>query len=170
MKFLPSLLVVAALMFSFSAPAAPPSDKSIEKLLELSQAGKLMDSVFAQMDGMMKASLKQATKGKPLSAEEQAIMDKQQAKMVAVMKEEFSWEKLKTPFVKVYRDTFTQEEVDGLVAFYESPAGKALINKQPELLKNTMAVMQDHMGPMMEKIRKMSEDTAKEIKAAKEKK
>src|ERR1035437_7288582 len=120
MKILPTLLLAAALTFSVSTQAAPPTNKSVEKLLELSKAGKLMDSVFSQMDGMMKTSMKQVTKGKPLSAEEQAIMDRQQTKMIGIMKEEFSLAKMKEPFVQVYRETFSQGEVDGLIAFYRS--------------------------------------------------
>jgi hypothetical protein len=167
MKFIPAILIAAALVFSTTTRAAPPSDQSIEKLLDVSQAGKMMDSVFAQMDGLMKTSMKQVTKGKKLSADEQAVMDKQQAKMIALMKDEFSWDKMKGPFIQIYRDTFTQDEVDGLTAFYESPAGQAFIKKQPELMKNTMAVMQERMGAMMGKIQQISEETAKELQASK---
>ena len=167
MKKFSALVLVAALTFSISTQAAPPSDESINQLLELSKAGKLMDSVWAQMDGIMKASLKQVTKGKPVSADEQAIMDKQQAKIMAIMKDELSWDKLKDGFIKAYRDTFSQEEIDGIIGFYKSPAGQAFVDKQPVLMKNTMALMQQRMGPLMKKIQEMSEETAKEIQAAK---
>jgi hypothetical protein len=126
-----------------------------------------MDSVWAQMDGFMKTSMQQVTKGKPLSAAEQAIMDKQQTKMIAIMKDELSWAKIKDGFVQVYRETFSQVEIDGIIAFYKSPAGQAFIDKQPALMKNTMTLMQQRMGPIMQKIQQMTEETAKEIKAAK---
>jgi len=167
MKYLPAILIAAALAFSTPTQAAPPSDESINQLLELSKAGKLMDSVWAQMDGLIKSSEQQVTKGKPLNADEQAIMDKQQAKMIAIMKDELSWDKLKDGFVRVYRETFSQEEIDGIIAFYKSPAGQAFIDKQPALMKNTMALMQQRMGPVMQKIQQMTEETAKELKAAK---
>jgi hypothetical protein len=89
--------------------------------------------------------------------------------MMTIMKEELSWDKLKDGFIQVYRDTFTQEEMDGIIAFYKSPAGQAFVDKQPALMKNTMALMQQRMGPMMQKIQQMTEETAKEIKAAKAK-
>ena len=76
-----------------------------------------MDSVFVQMDGMMKASMQRVANGKSLSADEQAIMDKQEAKMIAIMKDELNWNKMKDVFVQTYRDTFSQEEIDGLIAF-----------------------------------------------------
>ncbi len=167
MKALCAIFFAAVLSFSLESSAAPASDPSVEKLLELTQAGKMMDSAFAQMDGLMKATMKQVTNGKPLTVQDQAVMDKQQSRMVALLKTEFSWDKMKDAFAKIYRETFTQEEVDGLIAFYQSPVGQAFVKKQPQLMQQTMQVMQQRMGPLMQKIQKMAEETAKDMKAAK---
>jgi hypothetical protein len=118
------------------------------------------------MDGMMKASIQQATKGKPLSADEQAVLDKQQAKMAAILKEELSWDKVKDQYVQAYREMFSQEEIDGLIAFYQTPAGQSLVSKQPELAKRTMTILQQCMAPVMQRIQKMSEATVLELKKA----
>jgi hypothetical protein len=126
-----------------------------------------MDSVFTQMEGAMKTSLQQATKGKPLSADEQAVLDRQQAKMAGIMKEELSWEKMKDRYVQAYRETFSQEEIDGLIAFYRTPVGQSFVSKQPELMKRTMTILQQRMAPMMQRIQKMSEETALELQKAK---
>jgi len=167
MKIPSTLLLLAVLTFSLSTPAAPPSDQSINQLLQLTKVDKLVDSVFTQMDGMMKASLQQATKGKPLRAEEQAVLDRRQAKMAGLMKEELSWNKMKDLYVQAYRETFSQEEIDGLIAFYRTPVGRALVSKQPELTKRTMTIMQQRLAPMRQRIQKMSEATALELKKAK---
>lgn len=170
MKNLLRTLIIAVLTIAITSHAAPPTDKSIEKVLELSKAGKTMDDMWSYMDGIMKTSMEQATKGKPLTTEEKAVMDKYMKKMVAIMKDELSWEKLKPEFVKIYRDTFTQEEVNGLIAFYQSPTGIAFVEKQPEMMKQTMAVMQGRMGPMMQKIQQMTKEMTKEMEALKAKK
>jgi hypothetical protein len=162
-----TLLLLAVLTFSLSTPAAPPSDQSINQLLQLTKVDKHMDSVFTQMEGAMKASLQQATKGKPLSAEEQAVLDRQQAKMAGIMKEELSWDKMKDLYVQAYRETFSQEEIDGLIAFYQTPVGQSLVSKQPELMKRTMTILQQRMAPMTQRIQKMSEETALELQKAK---
>jgi hypothetical protein len=166
MKIPSILLLLAVLTFSISTQAAPPSDQSINQLLQLTKVDKQMDSVFTQMDGMMKTSLQQATKGKQLSADEQAVLDRQQAKMAGIMKEELSWEKMKGLYVQVYRETFSQEEIDGLIAFYQTPVGQSFVSKQPELMKRTLTIMQQRMGPMMQRIQKMTEETALEMKKA----
>jgi hypothetical protein len=63
------------------------------------------------MDGMMKASLQQATKEKPLSADEQAVLDRQQAKMAGVMKEELSWNKMKDLYARPIAKCFPRRRL-----------------------------------------------------------
>jgi hypothetical protein len=166
MKIPCTLLLLAVLILPLSTPAAPPTDPSINQLLQLTKVDKQMDSVFTQMDDLLKTSLQQATKGRPLSAEEQAILDRQQAKMSGIMKEELSWDKMKDLYVQAYRETFSQEEIDGLIAFYRTPVGQSFVSKQPELMKRTMTIMQQRMGPMMQRIQTMSEETVAEMKKA----
>jgi hypothetical protein len=133
-------------------------------LLQLTKVDRQMDSVCAQMEGAMKASLQRLTKSRPLSAEEQATLDQQQAKMSAILKEELSWDKVKDQYVRAYREMFSQEEIDGLIAFYQTPAGQSLMNKQPELTNRTMAILQQRMAPVMQRIQKMSEEAALGLK------
>ena len=167
MKIPSTLLVLAVLTFCLSTQAAPPSDQSVNQLLQLTKVDRQMDSVLAQMEGAMKASLQRLTKGRPLSAEEQATLDQQQAKMSAILKEELSWDKVKDQYVRAYREMFSQEEIDGLIAFYQTPAGQSLVSKQPELAKRTMAILQQRMAPVMQRIQKISEETALELKKTK---
>jgi len=167
MKIPSTLLVLAVLTFCLSTQAAPPSDQSVNQLLQLTKVDRQMDSVLAQMEGAMKASLQRLTKGRPLSADEQATLDQQQAKMAAILKEELSWDKVKDQYVQAYREMFSQEEIDGLMAFYQTPVGQSLMNKQPELTNRTMAILQQRMAPVMQRIQKMSEEAALELKKAK---
>ena len=167
MKTFATVLLLAALTLSLPVNAAPASPESVEQLLKLMQVDKLMNATFDQMNGVMKTAMQQVTKGKPLSADEQAIVDKQQQKMIAIIKEEMSWDKLKDDYVRIYQGTFSQEEIDGLLAFYKSPAGQAYVSKQPELMKHSMLIMQQRMGPMMQRIQTMAEETARELQQAK---
>jgi len=59
----------------------------------------------------MKASLQQATKEKPLSADEQAVLDRQQAKMAGVMKEELSWNKMKDLYARPIAKCFPRRRL-----------------------------------------------------------
>jgi len=144
--------------------AAPPSDESIKELLTLTEAQKLVDSMMGQVDSMMDTAMKQALAGKQLTDDEKATIDKMRSKMVAIMKEEFSWDKLQDMYLQIYRESFTQEELDGLIAFYKSPTGQAFIKKMPVVMQKTMGVMQQKMGPLMQKLQAMQEETISGLK------
>ena len=156
-----------------STPGAagnPPSEASIKQLLEAAQAHKLIDSMMAQMDTFMKQTIQQATQGQQVSPKVQKDIDKREAETMAILKEMLDWNKLEPMYVRIYQKSFTQAEVDGMIAFYKTPAGQAVISKMPAVMQNTMNEMQQMMGPMMERIQRMQQDVVTEMKAESEKK
>lgn len=153
-----------------SAAATPPSEASIKQLLEVAQARKLIDSVMSQMDTLMLQTIQQVTQGKEVSPKIQKEIDKQQAEVTGLMKELLDWSKLEPMYVRIYQKTFSQQEVDGMIAFYKTPAGQAVIAKMPTAMQNTMDEMQQMMLPVMQKMQRMQQDVAAEMKGAGQKK
>jgi hypothetical protein len=72
--------------------------------------------------------------------------------------------KMKTMLVQVYADTYTEEEVDGILAFYKSPAGQAMLQKMPQLMQRSMAVSQQLMSDLMPEIQKMAKEAGEKAK------
>lgn len=159
------LALLAFALIPLFAQAAPASTESIEQLLATAQVEKLVDSMQAQMDGMMKSVAQQALDAKKLSPEDrrktEAKMNEVFAKIVPVLKSELSWSRLKDMYVQIYRESLTQEEVDGLIAFYGTPAGKALLEKMPVIMQKSMTSMQQRMAPVMQEMEKAMADSAK---------
>jgi hypothetical protein len=147
------------------APSAAPTEASIRQLLEVAQAHKLIDSVMAQMENLMQQTIVQATKGQQIPAKVQKDIDQRRADLVATMKELLDWKKLEPMYVRIYQKTFTQQEVDGMIAFYKTPAGQAVISKMPSAMQNTVDEMQAMMGPVMQKMQQMQQDVVAEMKA-----
>jgi uncharacterized protein len=148
-----------------AAPSGPPSEAAIKQLLEVANARKLVDSVMTQMDNLMQQSIAQATKGENIPPKVQNQIDRERGEMTAMMKELLDWSKLEPLYVRVYQKTFTQQEVDGMVAFYKTPAGQAVIAKMPAVMQNTIEEMQQMMGPVMQRIQKMQQDVVAGMKA-----
>ena len=96
--------------------------------------------MYSGMEQMMRESMKQMVQGKPLNAEQQRLLDSMPGRFVAVMREEMSWQRMKPLYVQLYQDTFEQDEVDGLLAFYTSPTGQAFLNKMPVVMQKSMAL------------------------------
>jgi hypothetical protein len=149
---------------SSPSPAAP-TEASIKQLLEVSQSRKLVDSVIAQMNSLMLQAIAQATKGQQISPKIQKDIDQRRDETVSLMKELLDWKKLEPMYVRIYQKSFTQPEVDGIIAFYKTPAGQAVISKMPVVMQSSIDEMQQLMGPVMEKIQRTQQDIAAEIKA-----
>jgi hypothetical protein len=165
-------LVCLALLFGVvSITAAPPSDQSIEQMMNVMQVQKMMDQMMTQMDtGMrtgMEQGLQQSLQGKTPTDAQKAQIAEFQKKLSGVLKDELSYAKMKDIYLQVYRETFTQDEVNSIVTFYSSPAGKAMVEKVPVAMQKAGALMQGRIGPMTQKLQGMMEQFQKEVAKAK---
>lgn len=158
-------LIVIFLCCARIAAAAPASEASIREMLAVTEARKLVDGMYPQFDQMMKASMSQALHGQTMTPAQQKIADNMRARMMEIMKQELSWEVLEPIYLNIYQQSFSQEEIDGMLAFYKTPAGAALIKKMPLVVQNTMTAMQQRMGPMMQKIQASTRDAIAEMEA-----
>jgi hypothetical protein len=147
------------------APSQPPSEASIKQLLEVAQARKLIDAVMTQMDNLMQQSIAQVTQGQKIPPKVQTDIDARRGEMIAMMKELLDWTKLEPMYIRVYQKAFSQQEVDGMIAFYKTPPGQAVIAKMPAVLQSTIEEMQQMMAPVMQKMQKMQQDVAAGMKA-----
>jgi len=137
------------------AQAAPPSDESILKMMDALQLQTTLDQMVAQMDSGMKAALKESMKGKELNPLQTAELGQLQLKMSAAIKEDLSFAKVKDVYLQVYRETFTQDEVNGINAFLTSAAGKAMLTKTDAATKKASSLLQQRMGPTLQRIKVM---------------
>jgi hypothetical protein len=115
------------------ATDVPPSDASIQALLEITDARQLVDgmrpALNAMMDRVMQQPIDQAGKGKPL-------------------------------YFRLYRQSFTPDDVDAITAFYRTPPAQALLQKMPGLMQNMLSEYQGMVQPLQQQILEIARDTA----------
>lgn len=157
-----SLILSVLLSVSIACSAAPASTESINTLLAVTKAESLVSSMHAQMEQVMRQAMAQAISGKKVSEEQKRVLEAAPKQFAAVMKDEMSWANLKTMYINIYQETFTQEEVDGLIAFYRSPAGAAFVDKMPLVMQKSTAAMQARLPQLMEKMKLAMEKTLSE--------
>ena len=129
----------------------------------------MVDAMFAQMHAFMKQTMQQAAQGQQLSPKIQKDIEKRHNETMTSVKELLDWNKLEPMYVRVYQKSFTQQEVDGMIAFYKTPTGQAVLNKMPVVLQNTMAEVQQMMQPMIQRMQRMQQEVVAEIQAEKNK-
>jgi uncharacterized protein len=144
---------------------APPSDESLREMFKLAHTEETMNGMKPQLDAIITSSMREVSQGQEITPERQAIMDRMRDKLVAAYNETFSFQPLHLLLIRVYQATFTQDEVDGLIAFYKTPAGQALVNKSPLMAQNMMSEMQAVMRPLVQRIGQIKREADQEIKA-----
>jgi uncharacterized protein len=157
MKKLVVALALMAALPSF-ADEKPASEASIRELLVLSDARNLVEGVYKQMDGMLEQSLKQSLGDKPLNDEQQKLAAEMRSKIVGLMQADMGWDRLEPIYLKLYMDTFSQSDIDGILKFYKTRAGTALLKKMPLLMQNLMQMMTSQMQVLVPKLRPVVED------------
>ena len=111
-----------------------------------------------QMQSFLPAGPNGEKRGLPTEQTEK-MMDR----MLGMIATEMSWEKVKADYVALYADTFTADELEELLAFYRSAAGKSFVAKQPLLTRKSVEMSQKVMLRLMPKIIALSAESAAEV-------
>jgi hypothetical protein len=145
--------------FSLAASAeTPPSATNIalaSQLVDLMHLDKAMNVGLNNMKQMQSKMLDSSTTNSSTDIKErvQKSMEVGMSAATAFM----TPEKLHAMYVSVYASTFTAEELQGAITFYQSPVGQTWIEKQPQLsaaiMEKTMEMM-PKMSQMMDSINK----------------
>jgi len=144
------------------------SKESIRQLLVISNVRAALDSMASQFDQYMDNAFKQALNGQTPTPEQKRIMDTTRTKMVAVMRQELNWDSLESMYIDVYHETLTQSEVDGMIAFYKTPAGQAVIKKLPAVMQRSMSAIQQRMPALIEKLQQATREAQMELQKSTE--
>ncbi|HTB63381.1 MAG TPA: DUF2059 domain-containing protein [Opitutales bacterium] len=124
-----------SLILLFLLPCAAMADdashrQAAMKLLEATGGKDVMRNAFIAVIDNMPAS-------KSMPAAENA--DMKQA-VQQWFDEDFKWEDLSSQIADIYAKAFTEDELNQLIAFYQTPLGKKTISLLPEVMKQGSAL------------------------------
>jgi len=125
-------LRAAALFICISSSAFADSAShagSAERFLQLANADRLAVPVYAQVQQMFAQRFAEA---QPPDTKK-ALLERYQAQANTALDKAIGWDKLKPDLVALYTSQFSEAELNQLIDFYESPLGKKMLSKLPEL-------------------------------------
>lgn len=157
-----TFLTLTLAMAATWTAAAPPSEASIQQLLDLTQSEAMLNQMYGSIEQIMRQGMRQAVAGRPLTPDQQKVLDLAPGKLASVLRSELNWSTLKADYVLIYQETFDQAEIDGLIAFYGSPAGKAFIAKMPAVMQKSIALSQARMQRYIPKVTQAMEEALRE--------
>src|SRR6201995_2572401 len=129
-----------------------------------------MDTMMDHLMGGVKKQVQEITQSMPgvdqaTPEQKKQIADFQQRVMDAV-NQKIGWKALEPDFINLYASTYTEEDLDGIIAFYKSPIGQKMIEKTPELTSKSTQITQQKMSELQPQLSQMVQDFMKQMAAS----
>ncbi|MBB1455140.1 DUF2059 domain-containing protein [Pseudoalteromonas sp. SG43-5] len=154
------VLLLSLLIFSSSLYAEQNTkQQKIDELISVMNLDSMVDSMYGQVEGMMKGMSDQMG----VKPSEQAIFDKYYGDMTKVLKTEMSWAKMQPMMVNVYDKHFSEQEIADMLAFYKTDTGQKILEKMPVVMQESMQMSQSLMKDAMPKIQTLAQQLSDEL-------
>jgi uncharacterized protein len=151
-----ALIVVALVIGIFPLKAQEQSRRALaEEMINVMEARTMFEKNISLVRKMMQnqaGQLSQITGQPNASSNLPQVLDK----TFDIFSQYFTWDKLKDNFISLYVETFTEDEMKGIIGFYKSSSGQALLQKQPQLMQRTIEISQKLVAEMMPKIKELA--------------
>ncbi|MFQ7899122.1 DUF2059 domain-containing protein [Stutzerimonas degradans] len=163
MSMLRVFSVCTALILSLASVAANAGQASharnAERFLQLANADRLAVPVYAQVQQMFaqRFAETQAPENK------KALLERYQAKANTALDQAIGWKKLEPELVSIYTSQFTERELAELIEFYESPLGKKMLDKLPELNARSAQLTQKKLEAAVPEVNKLLAEMTAEL-------
>jgi hypothetical protein len=164
------LHTLALVLCLAAVPALHADDAShrakAEQMLQLTHTDSMMKEQLANLQERINSMAKQQFSQGSLTPAQTSLTTTYLKQVQDLTDDEVGWEKLRPAVVQNYADTFTDADLDGIIAFYKSPAGNALLTKSPAISNKTMVMVQDKIKELQPKLAQITEDYAGKMKAS----
>ena len=74
-----------------------------------------------------------------------------------------SWPKVKESYARIYARNFSQDEVNDLIAFYQSSTGKVFLKKNTQLTEDLSQASLERLPAVQERIQKSTSEMLKKL-------
>lgn len=158
-------IILALLLLSTSLHASEETkQQKLVELLSVMEMDSMVDAMYSQMEVM----LQNMSTEMGVQPSEQAIYDEHYSKMMAIISEEISWEKMKPGAMAMYSNNFTEAEIADMLDFYKTTTGKAILRKMPAVMQESMQLGQTLAQNAIPKIQVVAKQLADDLKASRD--
>jgi hypothetical protein len=165
MRFVISLLLAASLLPAPQAHGdAASKERKIQELLTIMHFEDTNRRMVQAEEVRIENESREQLTGVTLEPDQKESYDKFQRQVVNLLRESASWKVLEPDFIKLYADTYSEEEIDGILAFYHSPVGQAMLAKTPELTEKSIEISRHRMAALEPKIQRLVDQFMSEVR------
>lgn len=162
------VVVLALLILPLSAFADDARRRELaEQFLTVNMVKEQVELMYEKVEGIIISQLEAAE----IPEEREKNLKAMQKIASDLLYAGLSWDSLKEEYIALYAETFTEEELEGIIAFSKSPLGKKMAEKSPLLMQKSMEIGRQHAQQVMPEVQQAIQDYMKEnISSSAEKK
>lgn len=128
-----------------AAPSANDAAKraKVEQMLTVTRVDALSQQMLASVPDRVKtAASRQMIVQSASTPEQKKLTSDYLDQMQSIARSGATWSTIKPKIIDLYMAAFTDADLDGILAFYKTPAGQDLIAKTPEISGKTIETLQ----------------------------
>lgn len=156
-------VILAVFLLLAGAPLlADPQSHAAEarRFLQLTRADKLSVPAYAQVQQMFAQRFAQV-QGKD---SQKPILERYQAQANTALDKAVGWQTLEPELVDLYVRAFTEAELKELLAFYQTPTGRTLLEQLPQLNAMSAQLTQDRLQKAVPEVNQLLGEMSAELK------
>ncbi len=156
-KLLIAVLLCSCCTISARADEAAKREKLRDLFVQL-HLSDLMKTIMEQSlrQGELTA---QTMFGAPeLPPKARDVLEDYNKSILALFGTALSWQKLEPAYLDLYASTFTENDVDAMLAFYKSPAGQKMVAKTPEMMTASQQIVASKFQLVQPQFQKITRD------------
>lgn len=161
---------VGVLMLGLAALPAKADEASkrakVEELFTVMHVSQMSDQIVAAVQKQMQASLHSRPGMDQLTPDQTRVVNEYEGKIMTLVNNSVSWKVLEPDMVNLYATTYSESEIEGILAFYKGPVGQVMLAKSPELTQKSMQISRTRLGALQPQITAMMDDFTKQFAAA----
>ena len=143
--------------------------KNIKKMIELTggkaTAKKLMNGMMENMKKMSLKTIDESIENDEFKNDPEmiAVRNEYMGKILDSSMKLYNIDELIDSMIPLYAKYMTNDDILGVIAFYESPAGKHMIEAVPKIMQEYMKTIMDSMPAKTKKIQENMKEMIKEL-------
>lgn len=155
------LAVVLLLSLFALSPAVADEDRArrlAEDILEETNTRAMLEGMRGQLTGVIEAQLAKLHQDDPALESTKRM----QKRIIDLLFNEMSWEKMKDQYISIYTSVFTEDELKDLLRFYRSRLGRKFTEKMPAVMEASIKISQAQMERIMPEMQKLIKEAVEE--------
>lgn len=143
--------------------SSPATLADAEAMLQSMRFDEMMAKIAEQQKAAMKPMFEQQAARMRIPEEHRARYAELQARILDETFGVMASPEMREAIARLYSEVFTKEELAAMSTFHSTPAGRALIDRQPLVQQRMMEIMMGKMGELGPRMQKMTQDFHAEV-------